>query len=70
MRVCSATTPPRSARRSAGSRYQLAPSLVFYAVATALGFVQPYVGLVLYVLIGVFLILPMRTVRRWLRRRG
>ncbi len=49
-------------------RYQLAPSLIFYAVATVLGLVQPYVGLVLYVLIGIFLLLPVRTVRRWLRR--
>ena len=50
--------------------YQLAPSLVFYAVATALGLVQPYVALVLYVLIGVYLILPTRTVGRWFRRGG
>ena len=48
--------------------YQLAPSLIFYAVATVLGLIQPYVALVLYVLIGVYLLLPVRTVRRWLRR--
>ncbi len=47
---------------------QLAPSLIAYAVATVLGLIQPYVGLSLYVLIGVYLILPTRTVRRWLRR--
>ena len=34
----------RSAWRIAASKYQLAPSLIFYAVATALGLVQPYVG--------------------------
>ena len=50
--------------------YQLAPSLIFYAVATVLGLIQPYVGLVLYILIGVYLILPTRMVRRWLRRSG
>jgi len=50
--------------------YQLAPSLVFYGVATVLGLAQPYVGLVLYVLIGVYLLLPVKTVRRLLRRRG
>ena len=50
--------------------YQLAPSLIFYAVATALGLVQPYVGLTLYVLIGVYLIIPTRTVGRWFRRGG
>jgi uncharacterized membrane protein len=49
--------------------YQLAPSLVFYAVASLLGLIQPYVGLVLYILIGVYLLLPVRTVRRWLHRR-
>ena len=50
--------------------YQLAPSLIFYAVATVCGVIQPYVGLVLYVFIGVYLLLPVRTIRRWLRRRG
>ena len=51
-------------------KYQLAPSLIFYGAATVLGFIQPYVGLVLYFLIGVYLILPIRTLRRWLGRRG
>ena len=50
--------------------FQLAPSLIFYAVATVFGLIQPYVGLSLYVLIGVYLLLPVRTVRRWLRRSG
>ena len=50
--------------------YQLAPSLIVYAIASALGLIQPYVALVLYVLIGVYLLLPVRTVRRWLRRSG
>ena len=49
-------------------RYQLAPSLIFYAVATALGLVQPYIGVALYFLIGVYLLLPVRTVARLLRR--
>jgi len=51
-------------------KYQLAPSLIFYAVATLLGLVQPYVGLVLYFLIGVYLLLPIRTLRRWLGHGG
>jgi uncharacterized membrane protein len=50
-------------------RYQLAPSLVFYAIATVLGLVQPYVGVTLYLLIGVYLLLPVRTVKRLLGRR-
>ena len=51
-------------------KYQLAPSLVFYAVATVLGLIQPYVGLSLYFLIGVYLLLPVRTLRRWLGRKS
>ena len=46
--------------------YKLAPSLIFYGIASLLGLIQPYVGLVLYFLIGVYLLLPVRTVRRWL----
>ena len=42
-----------------------APSLVFYAVATGLGLISPYVGVVLYVAIGVYLLLPVR----WLLHR-
>jgi uncharacterized membrane protein len=48
-------------------RYQLGPSLIFYAVAIALGLLSPYVALTLYILIGVYLILPIRTLRGWLR---
>ena len=49
-------------------KYQLAPSLIFYAVATIAGLIQPYAGVTLYVVIGVYLLLPVRTVRRWLGR--
>jgi uncharacterized membrane protein len=49
-------------------RYQLAPSLIFYAVATALGLIVPYLGVSLYLIIGVYLLLPVRTVKRVLRR--
>ena len=51
-------------------KYQLAPSLVFYAVATALGLVWPYVGVVLYLVIGVYLLLPLKAVSRLLGRSG
>ena len=51
-------------------KYQLAPSLIFYAVAAVLGLIQPYVGLSLYFLIGVYLLLPVRTLRRWLGRKS
>ncbi len=49
-------------------RYQLAPSLIFYAVAIVCGIIVPYLGLAMYVLVGVFLILPVRTLRRGLKR--
>jgi uncharacterized membrane protein len=51
-------------------RYQLGPSLVFYAVATVCGLLSPYLAVILYVVIGVYLLLPVRTLRRWLRRGG
>jgi uncharacterized membrane protein len=51
-------------------KYQLAPSLIFYGVATLAGLIQPYVGVALYFIIGVYLFLPVNTVRRLLRRRG
>jgi uncharacterized membrane protein len=50
-------------------RYQLGPSLIFYAVATACGLIEPYLGVALYFVIGVYLLLPVRTVRHRLRRR-
>ncbi len=49
-------------------RYQLAPSLVLYAVAIVCGLFSPYLAVALYVLIGVFLLLPVQTLRRWLHR--
>ncbi len=49
-------------------KYQLAPALIFYGVATALGLILPYVGVVLYLLIGIYLLLPIKTVRRVLGR--
>jgi len=49
-------------------RYQLAPSLAFYAVATGLGLIVPYLGVILYVAIGVFLLLPVGRLKRLFRR--
>lgn len=49
-------------------RHQLAPSLIFYAVATARGLIQPYLGVALYFVIGVFLLLQVHTAQRRLRR--
>jgi len=60
------TVEERTAERRV--TYKLAPSLIFYALASVLGLIQPYVGLVLYFVIGVYLLLPVRTVRGWLGR--
>jgi uncharacterized membrane protein len=49
-------------------KYQLAPSLIFYAVALGLGFVMPYLSLALYLLIAVYLAVPISTVRRLFKR--
>jgi uncharacterized membrane protein len=49
-------------------KYQLAPSLVFYAVALVLGFIFPYLSLGLYLLIAVYLAVPVSTVRRLFHR--
>ena len=45
-------------------KYQLAPSLIFYAVALSLGFLMPYVGLALYMVIALYLAVPISTIRR------
>ncbi len=49
-------------------KYQLAPSLIFYAIATAAGLIWPYLGVGLYLFIGVYLLLPVKTVKRMLGR--
>ena len=49
-------------------KYQLAPSLIFYAVALGLGSLMPYVGLALYLLIALYLAVPISTVRRLFQR--
>jgi TMEM175 potassium channel family protein len=50
-------------------RYQLTPSLVFYGIATLLGLLAPRLGVILYLLIAVYLAIPVRQVRRLLRRK-
>ena len=52
------------------ARYQLVPSLVLYGVAILCGLFLPYLAVSLYVLIGVFLLLPIRMLLRLLRRDG
>lgn len=51
-------------------KYQLGPSLIFYAIATAAGLIWPYLGVGLYLFIGVYLLLPVKTVKRMLGRQS
>lgn len=49
-------------------KYQLAPSLIFYPVAAVIGLLVPYLGVALYLLGAVYLAIPLKTVRRMLKR--
>ncbi len=49
-------------------RYQLLPSVIFYGVAAVIGVFTPYFAVGLYLLIAVYLAVPIRTVTRALRR--
>jgi uncharacterized membrane protein len=50
--------------------YQLLPSIVIYGVAAVIGLFSPYVGLSLYLVTAVYLAIPIKTLRRILRRPG
>lgn len=50
-------------------RYQLGPSLVAYAVAVGVSLLTPYLGVTAYLAIALYLAVPIRTLRRLLRRR-
>jgi uncharacterized membrane protein len=59
----------REERAEAGRvKYQVTPSLILYAVAAGLGLLLPYVGIALYLLIALYLAIPIQTVRRMLGR--
>lgn len=45
-------------------RYQLLPSLIGYIVAGLLGLLSPRIGVGLYLLIGIYLAIPIRDIRR------
>jgi uncharacterized membrane protein len=45
-------------------RYQLMPSLIAYVVAAALGFVSPRLAISLYLLVAIYLAVPLRDVRK------
>ncbi len=50
--------------------YQLTPSLIFYPVAALLGLLVPYLGVALYILVALYLAIPLSTARRMLRRKS
>ncbi len=55
-------------KEEARVKYQLAPSLIAYVVAAILGFLSPRLGISLYLLIAIYLAIPLRDVRKMLRR--
>jgi uncharacterized membrane protein len=50
-------------------RYQLAPSLVAFAVGAVIGLALPYAGLAVYLLITLYLAVPGDTIERLVKRR-
>lgn len=57
-------------REEARVKFQLMPSLVGYVVAAFLGFLSPRLGFSLYLLIAIWLAVPLRDVRRLFGRSG
>jgi uncharacterized membrane protein len=55
-------------KEEARVKYQLMPSLVAYVAAAVLGFFAPRVGISIYLLIAIWLAIPLRDVRMLLRR--
>ena len=51
-------------KEEARVKYQLTPSLIAYAVAAVLGFLSPRLGISLYLLIAIYLAIPLRDVRK------
>ena len=51
-------------------KYQLTPSLIAYVVAAILGFLSPRLGISLYLLIAIYLAIPIRDLTRVYRRNG
>ncbi len=56
-------------KEEARVKYQLLPSLIGYVVAGALGLLSPQLGIVIYLLIAIYLAIPIRDVTRLYRRK-
>jgi uncharacterized membrane protein len=55
-------------KEEARVKYQLTPSLIAYIVAAILGFLSPRLGISLYLLIAIYLAIPIRDLTRMYRR--
>jgi len=55
-------------KEEARVKYQLMPSLIAYVVAAFLGFFVPRLGVSIYLLIAIYLAIPLRDIRKVLRR--
>ena len=55
-------------KEEARVKYQLTPSLIAYVVAAILGFLSPRLGISLYLLIAIYLAIPLRDIRKLFRR--
>jgi hypothetical protein len=51
-------------KEEARVRYQLMPSLIAYVVAAFLGFFVPRLGISIYLLVAIWLAIPLRDVRK------
>jgi len=55
-------------KEEARVKFQLLPSLIGYIVASALGLLSPRLGVAVFLLIAIWLAIPLRDVRKLLRR--
>jgi hypothetical protein len=55
-------------KEEARVKYQLTPSLIAYVAAAVLGFLSPRLGISLYLLIAIYLAIPIRDLSRMYRR--
>ena len=55
-------------KEEARVKYQLTPSLIAYVVAAILGFLSPRLGISLYLLIAIYLAIPIRDIRKLFSR--
>ena len=67
---CSVTTSRTSARRRPRVKYQLLPGLIAYIAGGALGLLSPRIGVIIYLLIAIYLAIPIRDVTRLYRRKA